>query len=84
MSKQQSHERDAEYWKRIVDDAIDTFERPGTRPGGTVIQFNCTKADLPFAFEINGQLHYRGRILLPVAKPRPRKQRDIQLDIEGR
>lgn len=84
MSKQQRHERDADYWKRVVDQAIDHYDTPGVRHGGTVIRFDCTKADLPFAFEINGELHYRGRILMPVAKPKQRKLRDIQMDIEGK
>lgn len=84
MSKQQRHEKDAEYWRREVDMIIDTFETPGVRPGGLVIRLNCTRADLPFAFAIDGQLHYRGRILLPSAKPKQPKLRNIQMDIEGK
>lgn len=84
MSKQQRHEKDADYWRREVDAIIDHYETPGHRRGGAVIQLNCTKADLPFAFVIDGKLHYRGRILAPVAKVKPRKVREIQLDIEGR
>lgn len=84
MSKQQRHERDADYWKREVDIVIDLFEKQPNWPGGTVLQFNCTKAELPFAFEIAGKLHYRGRILDPVSKPKQRKPRDIQMDIEGK
>jgi hypothetical protein len=84
MSKQQKHEKDAEYWRREVDDIINTLEKPGMRQVGTVLQLNCTKAELPFAFEIGGELHYRGRILDPVAKPKQPKLRDVQLSIEGR
>lgn len=83
MSKQHKHERDAEYWQREVDRAIDYYEQGG-RAIPSVLQFNCTKADLPFAFEINGQMHYRGRIIEPVSKPKQRKLREIQLDIEGK
>jgi len=55
MSKQQKHEKDSEYWRRVVDNAIEYYERAGRAT--PVLQFNCTKADLPFAFEIDGQLH---------------------------
>lgn len=84
MSKQKRHESDADFWRREVDEVIDTYDMPGMRPCGPVIKIDCTKEDLPFAFEIDGQLHYRGRILEPCAKPKQRKPRDIQMDIEGR
>lgn len=83
MSKQKRHEKDSEYWKREVDEIIDTYETPGVRPGGTVIKLNCERADLPFAFDIGGELHYRGRILDPVKKPPQPKLRHFQQDIEG-
>jgi hypothetical protein len=84
MIKKQPHETDAQFWQREVDLIIDTFETPGVTPGGPSIRLNCTREDLPFAFEIAGQLHYRGRILIPAAKPKQRKQRDIQSDFVGK
>lgn len=79
--KQQKHQSDADYWRKEVDRAVDYFEK--ARAGGSVLRFNCTRDDLPFAFEIDGQLHYRGRIIEPVGKPKQPKLREIQQDIEG-
>jgi hypothetical protein len=84
MIKKQPHETDAQFWKREVDLIIDTFETPGVAAGGPTIRLNCAREDLPFALEIEDQLHYRGRILIPVSKPKQRRQRDVQMDIEGK
>lgn len=80
---QQKHERDADYWKRTVNEVIDTLELDSMRKVGPVLRFNCTEDDLPFAFRIGDQLHYRGRILVPTAAPKQKKLREIQLDIEA-
>jgi len=69
VSKARAHESAAEQLQRDVDKLIDRYETPGVRMGGSVLRVECFKADLVFAVESpNGDMHYRGRILLPVAR----------------
>lgn len=78
--RQHKHEKDAEFWKRQIDEAIDYYDKAGNRTH--VLQFLCSDSDLSFAPEIDGRRHYRGRILLACAKPKQPKLRDVQSDIE--
>lgn len=80
--RQQKHQSDADYWRSQVDRAIDYYEKAGNR--SVVLRFACLPAEMPFAVEIDGKLHYRGRILECVGKPTQPKTRDIQTDIEGK
>lgn len=84
MTRQQKHERDADYLKRIVDKTIDAYEDGQHRTGGPVVQVFAFARELTFAAVMpNGDIMYRGRILLPV-KPLPqRKLNNVQQDIEG-
>jgi hypothetical protein len=76
--------KDVDAIKASVDRLIDAYEDGQHRTGGACINVQCFKEDLTFAMEgPDGQMHYRGRILVPVARKKKKpggaaRQTDIE------
>lgn len=78
--------REGELRQAQIDTLIDAYERDGTRSGSPQILVDAFPGELKFATLVDGRLHYRGRILVPIKKRTPSKQTHdaaSQADIES-
>ena len=79
------HLKDSEILQRDVDKIIDAQESGNYRAGSGVIQVKATEQQLAFAYRgPDGHLHYRGRILQPIGKPKPVSVKKQQVDAWGK